>query len=446
MGAYLLALHFWRMLGSSEFDLRLLSALFAVAAIGVVARLGRALFDDLTGLIAGGLLLTNLFWLGYAQEARGYSLALLLTALATLLLQRGLARPSWPTCIAYAACILAGAWTHYFVLLVLLVHSLSLLWRRHDRRVGLFVRRTAAMLAAAFVLLASYAFVQYAPFSFENFSWTWTPGITDLLWLFRLFAGGQSVSPGVGVSATTALVLVAVGVGLGGAAVVLSPRDRGAASVAEGEELPAGTRRWSLALLLLWILLPVMTVFVFSVAIKPLFVDRYFIVCLPAAVLLMARGLALLIQRARLLGVVVSLIVIGLTIPGHLHWYGSPPKQDWRSATRWVAGNATAKDAVLFADSNETRGPFDYYWGRLHPGFVMRRGIASIATVNRVLAGVRPPVVWIVLYTDRSDGHNAALRTAQALSSSQYQVIADRVFPGTYDRVEVAVLQDAAGP
>jgi hypothetical protein len=38
------------------------------------------------------------------------------------------------------------------------------------------------------------------------------------------------------------------------------------------------------------------------------------------------------------------------------------------------------------------------------------------------------------------------MRTAPALSSSQYQVIADRVFPGTYDRVEVAVIQDAAGP
>jgi hypothetical protein len=74
----------------------------------------------------------------------------------------------------------------------------------------------------------------------------------------------------------------------------------------------------------------------------------------------MARGLALLVQRALLVGVVVSLIVIGLTIPGHIRWYGSPPKQDWRSAARWVAGNATAKDAVLFADSNETRGPFDY--------------------------------------------------------------------------------------
>jgi hypothetical protein len=76
----------------------------------------------------------------------------------------------------------------------------------------------------------------------------------------------------------------------------------------------------------------------------------------------------------------------------------------------------------------------------------MRRGIASVATVNRVLAGVRPPVVWIVVYSNRAHGRNAAMRTAQALSSSQYQVIADRVFPGTYDRVEVAVIQDAAGP
>ena len=82
---YYLLLKFWTQItGSSEFALRYLSVLCGVLLIAVVFVLGQKLFSKRVGLMVAMLTALSPFLIWYSQEARMYSLAVLLGALGVL--------------------------------------------------------------------------------------------------------------------------------------------------------------------------------------------------------------------------------------------------------------------------------------------------------------------------------------------------------------------------
>lgn len=113
---YQLFLLAWSALfGAGEWALRLPSVLFGVLAIGVVYALGAELFDRLTGLFAAGILATSEFAIHYSQEARSYSLLLLLSGLAAFTWLRRARAPDdrrWWWAFILSAVLLA--YTHVF--------------------------------------------------------------------------------------------------------------------------------------------------------------------------------------------------------------------------------------------------------------------------------------------------------------------------------------------
>ena len=73
--AYFTLLGWWQDLtGSSEFALRMLSALFSVISIAWTYALGARLFHPIAGLSAAALVALNSFSIYYAQEARMYAM------------------------------------------------------------------------------------------------------------------------------------------------------------------------------------------------------------------------------------------------------------------------------------------------------------------------------------------------------------------------------------
>ena len=97
---------------------------------------------------------------------------------------------------------------------------------------------------------------------------------------------------------------------------------------------------------------------------KPIFVDRFLIVCLPALVLLAAIGVSQIRQRWILAG---SLVVLLLLSVRKIPWYGAQlEKEDWRGTTSYVVSHASPKDGIVFYTSYGRLG-FDYYARRLRP-------------------------------------------------------------------------------
>ena len=94
--AYFTLLGLWQDLtGSSEFALRMLSALFSILSIALTYALGARLFHPVAGLAAAALVALNSFSIYYAQEARMYAMLSALAA-ASMWLYIGLLRPRNP--------------------------------------------------------------------------------------------------------------------------------------------------------------------------------------------------------------------------------------------------------------------------------------------------------------------------------------------------------------
>ena len=114
-------------------------------------------------------------------------------------------------------------------------------------------------------------------------------------------------------------------------------------------------------MLVSWLLVPFALVCVLAVVYRPLFVVRYFIVCLPAVVVLLSLGRTR-IRRPLLAAVALSLVVI-VSLAGVARWYLSGQSEDWRGAERYVVGSAKASDGVLFY-APYVRIPFALYLQR----------------------------------------------------------------------------------
>lgn len=137
---YLLIRGWMAAAGDSEFSLRLFSVGMGMVALvlsGWVARLTRTTAAWGRGLPVALLLAVTPGMAYYSREARMYSLSLVWTALAAgLFLRDWLSTSAWPRRGAIAALVavnLLALFTHYYLLLVLIVQPLALLLLRRWR-------------------------------------------------------------------------------------------------------------------------------------------------------------------------------------------------------------------------------------------------------------------------------------------------------------------------
>ncbi|MBP0028084.1 glycosyltransferase family 39 protein [Roseofilum sp. Guam] len=141
---YFVMLRFWRgWFGSSVAATRSLSAMISLFALPCVYWLCLELFESsLTGWIAMGLLAISPFQILYAQEARQYSLLVVVTLFSSAALLRAIRlhyqSPKWIkqkgySWGIYAGSIVLGLYTHILFVLVLFTHGIYCLWLERFR-------------------------------------------------------------------------------------------------------------------------------------------------------------------------------------------------------------------------------------------------------------------------------------------------------------------------
>jgi mannosyltransferase len=282
------------------------------------------------------LLAANPLFVRYAQEARGYELSLLLVIVASYLFVRGLEQPSWATWIAYALVASLSAYAHVFALLVPASHAVSLLFREQRRALPW---RKLLSSAGLFVLsLAPLAYLLTASSQSSAVGWVGNSNAPG-----RLFIGIHDRPP-------IAVATFALGIATPAFAYWLLSRRL-------GPQLHTLTA-WRWGFVLSWLLVPPALVAAVAIVYEPLFLARYFIVCLPAAVLLLALTLERVGRRRLVATTTFSLVLLSL-LPV-VRWYMSGEAENWRGATMSVTAAARPHDGVLFFASF-TRVPFALY-------------------------------------------------------------------------------------
>lgn len=342
MTLYYALMYVWvRLVGTeaSELWMRLPSVLFGAAGLLAIYRVGARLDRPATGLLAAVLLAVNAYHVEMSQEARAYTLWALLTTLSLVALIDGLdggGRRAW---LRYVAWTTVAFYSHFFTLFVIMAQVIvvAIRWRLREWR--------ALVISGVFVAALCLPFL---PFFLANSDGSQIlhvrhSDVNDLLDLLRLFAGASTPM------LLAYSVLGAIGVGVV-ARRALHARDR------------AGVGRALIPLL--WLLVPVLTIFVLSY-VKPMFKERYLFAAMPAFPLLAAIGLMAL--RPRLLRPLLAVAIVGLSLVPLVNGLEIRQSENWRAAVAYLQASAQPDDGWIFISKRGQLG-YEYYAGWLGDG------------------------------------------------------------------------------
>ena len=352
---YFLVLRGWvALFGDSEFAVRLLSVVFGCFAVFMIYKVGRLLFDKEVGILASLLLAISAFHIQYSQEARAYSLLVLLTLFSFyFFLQLPQGRNHWIS-VGYVLSSALLAYTHYYGLFVLVAQNLyfasSLFFPRKGFELTL---RKWLILQSLIVLL----FAPWIPILIHQVSevksgfWIAPPSKNALWRTFRQYGGSK--------------VAMNLGFLLAFLSIATLNRARGGPGWKRlGEWLASFRQRIILTdlgkiwLLSCWLFIPILLPFFVSQVVSPIYSDKYTIMASSAFYLLIAKGTQNLAYKpAKIIVVTVIIILSFINVKAY---YGKVHKEQWREVASYVDTSGKPGDLILF-NSGRCMPPFDYY-------------------------------------------------------------------------------------
>lgn len=331
MALYYLLLRMWSRISDMPGFVRTLSVLAGVATVPAIYFAGKNLFSRAAGIIAALLLSVNVFHIMYSQQARSYSLLVLLVTCSCLLFAQTVRGTNRWNDAGYILISAAALYTHFFAVLILLAQfawwmSLPSRLRTWNPLRNMFLVAVLGLPLLLFIASRGTAHLDWVQRSPHL--------VKDVFHLFTSFSG-SGIKFGIFVLATA-----------------LSAREWWSQRTLDDRTL----NTQSFIFVILWLLLPLAVTLVASHW-KPMFVPRFLIISLPAALLLFGHGLALI--RPQWLRFTAVGVVAVASLAAVRSYYRQPGESDWKAAIHYLAQNARSGDVVVFANPY-CRFPFDY--------------------------------------------------------------------------------------
>jgi mannosyltransferase len=344
MTLYYLLLRAWLHFGQSEFYIRSLSVVIAVATIPTIYWLARLLYSERVALIAAALFTFNAYNVRYAQEARSYALFLLLATISSGFLIAWLREPGGRNRLGYILSSVLAVYAHFYAWLLVVTHWLVLsrlgspdLGPGHDWAAASKQMRRAWKIigVASLPLLVFVAKTGAGPIR-----WIQRPGLHDVLEFFEHLAGSESWPLFVFYGAACIVAIAPVGRRLWA-------RDR-------------NWETWRVQFLIVWLLFPVVLTVLLSVA-RPVFLGRYMIFCLPPLVILAAAGLARLRQSWMLAAALTILLFLSLRGVFFVYGHDFDDERDGSgAASNFILDHTQPGDGAIFHIA-EARVPYEFF-------------------------------------------------------------------------------------
>ncbi|WP_309620322.1 glycosyltransferase family 39 protein [Salinibacterium sp.] len=323
-GAYYLFLHFWiQVFGTSEFAVRLPSAIAVGIATAGVVILVASMADRRAPLIAGVVCAVLPRFTAMGAEARSYAfstaIGVWLTVLLVLLLRRSERR--WMPWIGYSMLLAVGIYSFLYLGLVVLVHAAFVVIDQRARAVRLrwvFSASVGMLLAAPIVMMAISERGQIAFLSRRATASVERIVVTQWFGNVPLAIFGW------------ALILLAV---------IFAVRH------------PRFKQSRLAVLAILWLALPTAVVVAFSAVVMPIYSVRYLSMSAPAAAILVALGVSALARGQLWVRLCVLGLIVVLAFPIWMSQRGEFAKDggsDWRQVSSFIGAEAVPGDGVYF--------------------------------------------------------------------------------------------------
>jgi mannosyltransferase len=357
MVGYHLLLKAWTVIvGSAPIIVRLPSTVAMALCAWVMFRIARRIWSPRVGFGAVAVFLTSAAVLEYAQQARSYAFATLLASVSAYVLLRWHADRRRALLVLWVAVAGITATTHVFGAFAVagqLLGALAVVGRRERRALLAAGAAAAAVTAPVGFLLVT------ASGGGSQVAWIERPSWHTIFDVATLVAGGRGV-----LGAALVALLVWAALRKGG-----EPRD--------------ATRGFAHALLVGWIAFPVIASLVATFVDQSLVVPRYYLVSLPAVLLLAAAG------ARRSLGDLWTAAVVVLALVGVLYqaqFLAARPSWDGAAAAAVIAREVRPGDGLVLVPA----------WARIdlewHLADVDPRALDALVPVypSKPLGGLEP--------------------------------------------------------
>ncbi len=333
-------MHVWVVLfGTSEFSLRFPSVLFGTIAIIIIYVVAKRVLNVPIARLSALLMAILPFQIAYSQEARMYTLFLMLSLLSVYFLIRALETKQSYSWILYALSTALLFYTHYYAIFTLGFIALFLLLQfKHHRYQW---KKWLAWHGVLFLLILPLLLISR---SLDNLGFIQAPGAQELSVLFT----------SIGIIPTAALFRIGIADITLNIGLVITLFLSSVGIVHLTKKYPRST----LALCLLWFLVPLAGAVAFSHLFFPIFVNRYLITISSPLYLLMAAGVHSFAKKY--VRVLLLVLLLGLGLLGTWQYYHEQ-KDQWNALAQYLENKSTSHDIIVLVPA-ETVIPFDYYF------------------------------------------------------------------------------------
>lgn len=353
-GYYTLMYGVRALFGSSEWALRLPSAIAGVISIPAAYWLGLTFFDRAVGLFSATLMATSVAPIFHSRDARHYSILLLLSILLGVfwrkLTQARFKPPLQADMIYFGIICLGLSLTHYFGAALSLLASMSLAAIFLIRGERQSLRNLTIVLSAVAILISPLLpkFATDVVNGHPYINWIEKPNLMSLAEFgkWALISCDDSLWLPILLALGTLVVLFSCFL----------------------HKMPNRTHQFSLVAAALWLALPVGATFVKSLLSYSVFWPRHLIITIPALYLLIAYSLNQISLRTRLSGAQLSICLLllifrcyQLIAPHGL--FSKPHNPQWREVTKYAEEHVRDPDHTVLL----VRGKryFNYYAAEL---------------------------------------------------------------------------------
>jgi mannosyltransferase len=346
--------------GTSEISVRFPSAIFGIISVISIYFLGKNLVDKNVGLVTAFLLTISRFAIWYSQEARSYSLYMLLSILSYLFFIRIFKKPSLVSFILYLSTNILLGYTHIFGMFIIFSQIVIFaIYLSDNIKIKLFSKYLIVQLISIISFLPLIWLLGNRVVAVAGGALVWEnkPSLYIIGTTFAQFSGFYPVYLPMVIFFAFFIILGVVLVFYKKAQKAKSKKSVGIIQKVTPDIKI--TERKVVIYLLIWMVLPIIISVVVSYIAGPMYEHRYLIGILPSYLLLVAIGITQI--HSKVWSTIVLIMILIVSGIGLHYNYSNPIKEQWREAVEYIENNELKQDKIVLSTSY-IQVPFNYYY------------------------------------------------------------------------------------
>jgi mannosyltransferase len=386
---YYILLHFWiGLVGTSEFAVRSLSAIFGSLSIVALYKLGKHLFNVKIAIYSSLILAVSIFQIYFSQEARMYSLLTLTTIISIFFFLKSLNENRLRFWASYITVSILMLYSHLYGIFILIFQFFYLVFY-YRNKIG-YVKN--GLIAFSLIILGFFPWLiklfGVTPYILEGYSaiaWIPEPNVIVVLGTVLIFCNSSVVSLLVfGYSIRRIFQLDC-----------LKKRFYKASFSGSLKRIKAyflDSSKFNINFCFLWMGIPIILALSISLILQPIYLPKYLILVSPAFYLLISHGLAKM--KPKISYILVLILLIDSVLISY-SYYTQFNKEQWREAASYIQEREDVGDLIII-NAPWLEINFEHYYN----GSNVIRGVQTVDQLNEALLTVEHQKLWLILSHD----------------------------------------------